>query len=244
MRYRLALVDYLNTLPFSLGLQLKGLDKAMEIYKVTPARCAELFRTGQVDISLCPVGALQDMPAYSIRGSYCIGANGPVDTVMLLSTVPLHDIRRIRLDDHSRTSNKLLNLLAERHWKKEWDLYHDADESFPESCLMIGDKVFTNREFYPYQFDLAQAWKELTRLPMVFAVWIARPEVPEEFIAQLDEAFREGLDAVATHDLGLASWEKEYLLHRISYPLDEEKVKAMELYLEWTPAQTAETILR
>ena len=112
MSYRLALVEYLNTFPFSEGLRLSGFDQQHELHRVTPSMCAQLFQERKVDISLCPIGALRDMPDYKICGKYCIGADGEVGTVELLSQVPIEQIIKVRLDDQSRTSNILLQILA------------------------------------------------------------------------------------------------------------------------------------
>jgi chorismate dehydratase len=236
MKYRIALVEYLNTLPFSEGIKRTQLDSKLDISRVIPSRCASLYDEGKVDISLCPVGALPDLPAHEIRGRYCIGADGAVGTVVLLSKVPMEDITTVRLDDHSRTSNLLLQILAIRLWKKEWVYYHDTEEGASESCLMIGDKVFEHKDQYPYSYDLAAAWKELTGLPMVFAVWITKPGIPDELIRELDEAFESGYEFVKSPESGLASWQRDYLLHNISYPLDDAKREGMELYLTWAAA--------
>ncbi len=233
MKYSIALVEYLNTMPFSEGIKRTRLDSKLDIHRVIPARCAQLYDEGKVDISLCPVGALPDLPAHEIRGRYCIGADGAVGTVVLLSKLPLADITSVRLDDHSRTSNLLLQILADRLWKKEWTYYHDPGEVNPDSCLMIGDKVFKHRDQYPYKYDLSAAWKELTGLPMVFAVWITRPGIPDELIRELDDAFESGFEFVKSTDSGLAVWQRDYLLHNISYPLDNAKREGMELYLTW-----------
>ena len=238
-KYSIALVEYLNTLPFSEGIKRTQLETELNVYRVTPSMCARLFDEGKVDISLCPVGALHDLPAHEIRGRYCIGADGEVGTVMLLSKVPLSEITSVRLDDHSRTSNLLLQILAARLWDKEWTYSLGAEDSLPQSCLMIGDNVFTYRDEYPYRYDLAAAWKELTGLPMVFAVWITRPGVPEELIRELDEAFESGFDFVKSADSGLEPWQTDYLIHNISYPLDTAKREAMELYLSWAASLEA-----
>ena len=137
MSIRLALVEYLNTFPFSEGIRRTGLDQDLEIHRVTPAFCAQLFQERKVDISLCPIGALRDMPDHRICGRYCIGADGEVDTVLLLSQLPLEDIIRVRLDDHSRTSNILLQVLAKNFWKKDWKFYFGPQEERADSCLMI-----------------------------------------------------------------------------------------------------------
>jgi chorismate dehydratase len=51
------------------------------------------------------------------------------------------------------------------------------DEAWPETVLLIGDKVVTDappESRYPYQLDLGEAWKKLTGLPFVYAVWMCR----------------------------------------------------------------------
>lgn len=238
-KYSIALVEYLNTLPFSEGLKRTQLESEFNVFRVIPSLCAELFAQGKVDISLCPVGALHDLPPHEVRGNYCIGADGVVGTVVLLSKVPMEQITAVRLDDHSRTSNVLLQILASRLWDKEWTYYRDADTESPDACLMIGDKVFIHRDEYPYRYDLAAAWKELTGLPMVFAVWITRPGIPETLISKLDEAFESGFEFVKSADSGLEPWQTDYLLHYISYPLDSAKREAMELYLSWAASLEA-----
>ena len=228
--YRLALVAYLNTFPYSEGLRLSGLDEQLDIQHATPAECARLFKEGKVDISLCPVGALDELPAHEVGGKYCIGAEGEVGTVVLLSNVPLDQITRVRMDSHSRTSNLLLQVLAKHHWKKQWSFFFDDKTDLPETCLMIGDKVFEHKKDFQYSFDLAASWKEMTGLPMVFAVWIRHPEVPVEVMDWIDRAFELGMSSVEGENSRLEDWQKDYLLNSISYPLDANKLKALRLF--------------
>lgn len=233
MKYRIALVEYLNTLPFSEGMKMSGLEEKLEVHRVNPAECAALFQQDKVDISLCPVGALEDMPAHEVVGEYCIGADGDVDTVMLLSHVPIHKIEKVRLDEHSRTSNKLVQILADRYWQTNWKYYFDENEKQPLSCVMIGDKVFAQKKNYPFRNDLAGEWKAMTGLSMVFAVWIAKPGVPVELIHELDKACKTGLDYIKTPEANLPEWQKKYLLNNISYPFDLRKKEALQLFLQY-----------
>lgn len=244
MTYRLALVNYLNTLPFSEGLKLNEFDTQLEIFPVTPSQCATMYEEGRVDISLCPIGALSELPPYKLWGNYCIGADGEVGTVVLLSKVPLDQITSVRFDDHSRTSNMLLQILANRYWHKDWDYYFNSDTAQAESCLMIGDKVFKNKAEYPFQYDLASAWKSLTGLPMVFAVWIARPDIPDEILNQLDVAFHSGMEFMASGKNGLEAWQRDYLMHNISYPFDMAKREAMQLFFQWAASVEAVPAIR
>jgi len=244
MTYRLALVNYLNTLPFSEGLTLKNTELKLELFPVTPSQCALMYKEGKVDISLCPIGALGDLPPYKVWGNYCIGADGEVGTVVLLSKVPLEEITSVRFDDHSRTSNMLLQILAARYWKKDWDYYVARDDGQAQSCLMIGDKVFKHKSEYPFHYDLAGAWKALTGLPMVFAVWIARPGVPEALLQQMDAAFRKGIAYLADPGNGLQEWQRQYLMHNISYPFDAAKRDAMQLFFQWAASVEAVPAIR
>ena len=205
----------------------------MEVHRVIPSACAALFREGKVDISLCPVGALEDMPAHEVVSDYCIGADGDVESVMLLSHVPIHKIEKVRLDEDSKTSNKLVQILADRYWQTNWKFYFDAHEKQPLSCVMIGDKVFDQKKSYPFRNDLAGEWKAMTGLPMTFAVWIAKSDVPNEVIQQLDAAFRLGIDHIRSADVVLPPWQKKYLLNNISYSFDRRKKEAMQLFLQY-----------
>ncbi|HEX5111947.1 MAG TPA: MqnA/MqnD/SBP family protein, partial [Saprospiraceae bacterium] len=195
--------------------------------------CARLFKQNEVDISLCPVGALDEMGEFEIVGDYCIGADGPVNTVMLMSNIPLEEIETVRLDSHSRTSNLLVQILAKQHWKKEWSYYDKENGMFPDANVMIGDKVFKEKDNFQYHYDLAAAWKELTGLPMLFAVWIAKPGIPGEPVHQINESFEAGMEFVKNGNNLLAPWQVVYLTNSISYPLDDQKRKALTLFNSW-----------
>ena len=234
MVYRLALVEYLNTYPFSEGMRLSGFEIKAEIHRVTPALCARLFLEGKVDISLCPVGALDEMPDHEICGQYCVGADGEVGTVLLLSQVPIEQIAKVKLDNHSRTSNLLLQILAKHHWKKDWTYYFESPDKLPETCVMIGDKVFEQKKQFNYTYDLAEAWKSMTGLPMVFALWIAKPHTPRDMIQSIDESFELGIASVRDENSPLEQWQKDYLLNCISYPRDEAKMEALRVFQSYS----------
>lgn len=229
-------MEYLNTLPFSEGFKRTGLEEEAEVFRVIPSECARMFEKGLTDISLCPVGALHDMPAYEVFGQYCIGADGPVQTVKLLSRVPLEEIRRVKLDDHSRTSNLLLEILMERFWKKDWTLVKKQNGLVPDAFLMIGDKVFERQDEFPFHFDLSETWKSLTGMPMVFAVWITTPGMNRDVLGAIDSSFEAGMKEISNGAIHLEDWQRHYLLHNISYPFDEAKKRGMEMFLEWSRA--------
>ena len=100
---------------------------------------------------------------------------------------------------------------------------------------MIGDKVFQHKDEFAYSYDLAEAWKSMTTFPMVFALWIAKPDVPHEVIDDIDNSFELGMNAIKNGNLPLEEWQKDYLLNCISYPLDDGKLEALKLYQSLMP---------
>ena len=79
---------------------------------------------------------------------------------------------------------------------------------------------------------------------MVFAVWIARPEIPEELLNQLDLAFEFGMEFIASANNGLEAWQRDYLIHNISYPFDKDKREAMQLFFQWAASVEAVPSMR
>ena len=89
---KISAVSYLNTLPFVYGIEQSGYLQNYLMELDTPALCAEKLIKGQVDIGLIPVAVLPELKYYRILSSYCIGADGPVKTVVLYSNSPLEKI--------------------------------------------------------------------------------------------------------------------------------------------------------
>src|SRR5439155_10234643 len=106
---------------------------------------------------------------------------GPVRSVKLFSRVPFERIERIALDAGSRTSQALaLVWLDARYGVRPADVEPlpmgvPVLESTADAVLVIGDRAMRVPEA-PFHAvaDLAEAWQELTGLPFVFAVWVAR----------------------------------------------------------------------
>ena len=123
------------------------------------------------------------MPA---GGGVAVGADGPVHSVVLVQAGALGEIEEIALDPTSRTSVNLLHCLLGEEGLTPRLLSHPArDEaviSRTKARLMIGDQAirFRERHSSEYRFrDLGEWWKETTGLPMIFALWLIRPEVPD-----------------------------------------------------------------
>ncbi|MBC8173283.1 MAG: menaquinone biosynthesis protein, partial [Chitinophagales bacterium] len=196
-----------------------------------------------VDIALAPVAVLQHLHDAHVITDYCIGATGNVHSVCLFSEVPIEQISAVYLDDHSLTSVSLLKILLKEYWQLSPELipakpgYIDQIRH-DKAGLVIGDRSFVLHHKFEYCYDLSAAWKEHTGLSFVFAAWMRRKEIPADLIFELNEALKYGimhLDAVvAEQKTSIISKEElvEYFQHNISYDLDDEKRKALQLFLE------------
>ena len=235
-RVRIAAVSYLNTIPFIYGIEHAGKLQA-ELLLSPPAGCAEAFNSGQADIALIPVGALPSLKEAKIITSYCLGAQSGVRSVVLASNSPLKDIRTLYLDSHSRTSALLTRYLAVKKWDiapewKELTDYSIVDSPAEgDAFLLIGDKVFPREGKFRYWLDLSDEWRALTKLPFVFAVWVAREDVAPEVLDALEESLTYGLEhtweAVAEYKYDHLPYAYDYLTRNMDYLFDAQKRKAL-----------------
>jgi chorismate dehydratase len=244
-KIRISAVKYANTYPFIYGLTESGFDKEVVLETDHPADCAAKLISNTVDIGLIPVAALPSLKEYHIISDYCIGANGNVRTVLLLSNCPFEDIRNIYLDYRSRSSVNLTKVLARNSWKREYK-WINTSKAFDflniglnEAVVLIGDQCFEYENSFRYKVDLANEWKKFSGLPFVFACWTANKQINNEFITKFNNALRLGvndIDAVVEKfgNSGTIRGEilKKYLVENIDYNFNDEKKKALMLFLE------------
>ena len=241
---RVSAVSYLNTKPFLKGLEKKGMLPQMELSLEIPSKTAEKLKNGLVDLALVPVATLVNLPNYYIVSNYCIGAVGAVKTVALYSDVPLNEVTHILLDYHSRTSVALVQVLCSRFWHKKVQ-FVPANMGFETQIggttagVIIGDRTIEWAKHFAYQYDLSEAWQQMTGLPFVFAAWVTLKPLPLPYIQQLNEAFEVGInsiDEVVEEYKGIYPPDfdiKKYLTKCISYPLTPPKLKALDLFLSY-----------
>ena len=114
-KVRVSAVSYLNSIPFVYGLEQSDLlPAAIDLSLDIPSVCAEKLLSDEVDLGLIPVATIPDLSNPQIISEYCIGADGPVQTVCLFSSVPLENITTVLLDFHSRTSVQCC--ISQRLW--------------------------------------------------------------------------------------------------------------------------------
>lgn len=239
---KISTVSFLNTVPFIYGLKQSKLIRTIDLHLDYPSICAEKLIRGNVDLALVPVVVIPRLKNSYIISNYCIGANGSVDTVCLYSDVPINEIESIALDYQSRTSVELLKILFNEYWGLTPE-FKKSKEGFEEdikenhAALVIGDRAFALNDKHKFIYDLSAIWKEMTGLPFVFAAWVANTRLSQNFINHFNKALEKGLSDITkalnqegSNHSGCENPE-DYLNNKISYKLDIEKQKGMELFL-------------
>jgi chorismate dehydratase len=244
-RIRVGAVSYLNAKPLYHRIDhwAPAVDLAMDL----PSRLAARLATGDLDVALIPsVEYLRGVASgYEILPGFAIAARGPVRSVKLFSRVPLDRIGRLALDEGSRTSQALTRIwLHSRHGIdpkviETLPMGVSPLESTADAVLAIGDRAMKVPEA-PFHavVDMAEAWKELTGLPFVFALWVVRPGVDLGDLPEaLDRCRADGLahadDLAHLHGpmLGLGvSACFDYLTRVLSYDLGEPEIAGLRTF--------------
>ncbi len=238
-KVRIGSVSYLNAKPLLYGFEQGMMKNDIDLLIDYPAEIARQLLDDKIDLGLIPVAIIPELKEYHIVSDFCIGCDGAVATVCLFSDVPLHEIKTILMDYQSRTSVELLKQLLKEHWEISPTLIDagiDYEKTIGDTTagLVIGDRAFVQQKRSAYMYDLGQAWKDMTGMPFVFAAWVSNKKLPDLFTESFNKTTGTGLDYIdeiaqqnnsSDYDL------KKYYTSNISYQLDIEKRKALDIFL-------------
>lgn len=239
---RIGAVNYLNSKP--LIHDLAQLAPEAELCLEVPSRLADWLAEGRLDVGLIPAIEYFRAGSYSVVPGICIASRGPVLSVTLFSRVAWPAIRRVALDEGSRTSAALTEILLRfRHRIRPevipLPLDRTAEQTDADAVLLIGDRAM--RACLPgfaHAYDLGQEWHDWTGLPFVYAFWAVREGVALGAVEDaLQEARRRGclhLGEIAQQEaprLGLdAGFCRRYLANIIRFDLGPREQAGLRHY--------------
>lgn len=231
-KYRISLVNFLNSYPFRYGLEKKKID----FQTAVPSMIAKGLAENKLDVGLVPVAAFHDNAQWNRISNFGIASSKKVKTVLLCANKPLDEVVTIQADSDSLTSNRLCHVIFNSFLNRKivWENFNNVD-----AIVRIGDKAFELDARFPYVYDMAELWKNHTNLPFVFAVWVANKELEAGFIAKFNHALKFGIDNIAESVTKYQDLIKiqpneaiEYLTTNIQHTLDEDCLKSMCLFKE------------
>jgi chorismate dehydratase len=213
---RVGRIPYLNCAPVYAAVDRGIVALNAELVSGVPSALNRRVSEGTIDVSVVSaVEYAREAGKYLLLPDLAISCHGAVRSVMLFSTRPAEELHGepVLVSRSSMTSVALLDLLFEHVWKvKPVFVPGDAeaedlrtDRAPVAARLVIGDAalMLRHREHpvavahgrdYPCVYDLGLEWKRWTGLPFVFAVWVARREVPVREALQVHGALMESRD--------------------------------------------------
>lgn len=235
-KIKISAVAYTNTKAFIYGIEHSAVLEQIDLSLDIPTDCAAKVIDGTVDIGLIPVAAIPNVPNANIISDYCIGSVGAVNSVFIFSNVPAEQIRTLRLDSHSRTSNNLAKVLLKFHFKQEV-IYTTDQDAVTDAIVLIGDRTFGKKDSYAFAYDMGEEWMKFTGLPFVYAAWVANKEIPEAFVTAFNTALKKGLaeraELLKTLPVNPLFDLEDYLMHKLDFELTDKKREALSLFLSY-----------
>src|SRR5579884_4011069 len=250
-RLRVSAISYLNTAPlmwnFEHGSGREELRRNFQVDYTIPSRCAQMLAEGSADIGIIPVAAYTGIENLLILPDIAIASDDAVRSILLVSKLPLEQIRTIALDSSSRSSAALIQVLFAKYWKQEArfvsaDPQLDTMLAHSDAALLIGDPALKVERSRYLTWDLAHEWRTFTGKPFVFAFWAVRAgAASEDDLAFVGDVFRASRDAGLAHLPEIAGeWSQRlalspefiasYLTENIQYSLQAENIAGMDLF--------------
>jgi len=199
---RVGRIQYVNAYPVYGAIDRGVVPLAGTLVRGVPTALNRQMAEGTLDVSVVSaVEYARDAQRYLLLPDLGITSDGPVRSVMLYSRVPASELggRRVLVSRSSLTSVELLRLLFEQVWRATPEFVpadaeladvsrfgadaHAARLVIGDAALLLeaarrGDRIGDTAPHYPHAYDLGDEWKRWTGLPFVFAVWVARRDVP------------------------------------------------------------------
>lgn len=244
-KLRVGAVSYLNTKPLVYGLAdiAPNIDLVFDL----PSRLADSLSAGELDVALIPsIEAAIRHQQYQIISNACIACRGPVLSVKLFSRVAWDEIRTLALDEGSRTSAVMVQVLLFDRFGLRPDVEllpmgQGLSAATADAVLLIGDRaIHAGDRTGGQQWDLGQEWVACTGFPFVFAMWTARRgedlgDVASALATARDAglAHLEEISQAAADDVGMTPNAcYHYLRDNLYFYLGREERRGFRHFLE------------
>ena len=143
-KLRISVVQYLNTAPLVRGFTHGPLQGKYDLSFTLPSKCAEALRSQAADVAIIPAIEYQRIPNLVVLPDLSISSKERVRSLLIVSKLPIREVRSLALDQSSRSTQALTRILCEDRWniapqftEANPDLAHMLQSS--DAALVIGD---------------------------------------------------------------------------------------------------------
>lgn len=187
----LGAVPYLNVQPMLWAIEQGLVGSGIKIESEVPRLLAESLSGGAYDTAIVPVFEYFLHPeSYSYIRGPVIASRGEVQSVLLVSSEPWKNLKRVYLDSSSLTSVHLFKVIAAESGLQP-DYIDTAKYVVPNPLppgtgwVVIGDPAIAQQGRHAHTLDMGLAWQALTGMPFVFAAWLVPKGVHKPGMAAL-----------------------------------------------------------
>ena len=180
---RVGFISYLNAYPFYFPFQHMKADELQgwQLIVDRPGKLNKMIHEGELDVSLVSFMEYAANPEkYLLVPEIGLSSKGYVDSVRLLSQVPMSDLNdeEILITSASATSVAVMKiLLHETGVHKFRCKSYEASQGIPvgKAALTIGDEALKEKTEYKYSYDLGEIWQQkfsrnIVLLPVLLTV--------------------------------------------------------------------------
>jgi len=252
-RLRISAISYLNTTPLMWDFEHGEAGKHFDISYTLPSACAQALAEGTADIGIIPAAAYAQIAGLLVLPDVAIASRRAVRSILLVSKVPVDQVRTVALDKSSLTSVALTKIVFEK-WlgggRTFFPMEPNVDSMLAvhDAGLLIGDPALKIDRLRYHTLDLAEEWIQRTGKPFVFAFWAVRAAALRETDPSLDLAaiFRDSRDHGLEYSnlsqitrewalrLGLSEPDiRSYLTENIHYQLDSGCLEGLQLFYRY-----------
>ena len=151
---------------FEHGPRAVELRREFEVDYTIPSRCAQMLAEGSADIGIIPIAAYTTIPGLRVLPDVAIASRAAVRSILLISRLPLSEIRSIALDSSSRTSAALVQVLLRMQNRDvafaPAEPQLDAMLQKHDAALLIGDPALQVDRARYKTLDPAEEWRNAT----------------------------------------------------------------------------------
>lgn len=252
-RLRISAISYLNTAPLMWDFEHGDAGCNFDISYTLPSGCARALAEGTADIGIIPAAAYTQDPGLQILPDVAIASRRAVRSILLVSRVPIAEVRTVALDTSSMTSIALTKVLFEK-WLGGGRTFTAMEPHLEqmlahcEAGLLIGDPALQVDRSHYHTLDLAEEWIRHTGKPFVFAFWAVRGEALREGDSglelaavfrdsrdhgleprNLEQIVREWAPRLGLSEIGV----RQYLTESIHYQLDAACLEGLQLFYQY-----------